>query len=122
MTVESFNEEKILSLEDLLERLHRHIDNLHGDVDKTFSEVIRRKEEKRGFLKKLCSQSIETWVWWILFEAGRAQRFIDIFRVAGCSRWKLNEVLQKLLRAGLVRMVDNRYQAIIPPWLVQFLN
>ena len=115
MTVESFEEEKILSLEDLLERLHRYI-------DKTFSEIIRREEDKRGFFKVLCSQSVETGVWWILLEAGGAQRFTDILPVAGCSRWKLNEVLQKLMRAGLVRMVENRYQAVSPPWLVQFLN
>ncbi len=115
MTVESFDEEKILSLEDLLERLHRYI-------DKTFSEIIRREEDKRGFFKILCNQSVETWVWWILIEAGGAQRFTDILPDAGCSRWKLNEVLQKLMRAGLVRMVENRYQAVSPPWLVQFLN
>jgi len=115
MTVESFDEEEILSLEDLLERLHHYI-------DKTFSEIIRREEEKRDFLKILCRLSVETWVWYILLEAGGAQRFTDILPVAGCSRWKLNEVLKKLMRAGLIRMVENRYQAVSPPWLVQFLN
>ncbi len=115
MTVESFDEEEMLSLEELLERLHRYI-------DKTFSEIIRREEDKRGFFKILCSQSVETDIWWILLESGGAQRFTDILPLADCSRWKLNEVLQKLMRAGLVRMVENRYQAVSPAWLVQFLN
>lgn len=87
---------------------------------RTYAELGRREETTRIFLKELCSFSVETRVWWILFEAGGAHRFTDILRIVGCSRTSLSNVLRELLKAGLVRMVENRYQAVSPAWLVQF--
>ena len=85
---------------------------------RTYAELGRREETTRIFLKELCSFSVETRVWWILFEAGGAHRFTDILHIIGCSRTSLSNVLRELLKAGLVRMVENRYQAISPEWLV----
>jgi len=110
-----FNDLELLSQEALIvEALQK--------ILKTYAELRRRGKVTRDFLKKLCNLSAETRVWWILFEARGAQRFTDIFRVAGCSKTKLNDVLQKLLVEGLVRMVENRYQAVLPPELVHFLD
>jgi len=115
MMVERFDEETILRSETLIvEALRKLLE--------TYNELRRRGKVTRDFLKKLCSLSVETRVWWILFEARGAQRFTDVFRVAGCSKTKLNDVLQKLLAEGLVRMVGTRYQAVLPPELVHFLD
>ena len=115
MAVEVFDEEDILSKENLIdEALHKLL--------RTYDELLRREEDENRFLKNLCSISVETRTWYILLEAGGSQRFTDIFHVAGCSRWKLNKVLKELLTLGLIRMVENRYQAVSPPWLVQFFK
>jgi len=111
MTVESFDEEKILSSEDLIVGALRKL-------LRTYAELGRREEDTRDFLRSLCGFSIETRVWWFLLEAGGAQRFTDIHRVVGCSQTSLGEALRELLREGLVRMVENRYQAVVPAWLL----
>ena len=108
----SFNELELLSQEDLIvETLRKLL--------KAYAELSRREEVTKDFLKSLCSFSIEAYVWCILWEGGRGQRFTDILRVVGCSRGKLSDVLRELLRVGLVRMVGVRYQAISPAWLVR---
>lgn len=107
MAESSFDDLHLLSEEDLI------VDALRKLL-RTYAELGRREESAKGFLRNICSLSVETRVWWILFEAGGAQRFTDILRVSGCSRYKLSDVLRKLLKAGLVRMVENRYQAISP--------
>jgi len=43
----------MLSLEDLIEKLHHKINNLHSDVDETFSEFIRRDEIKDEYYEAL---------------------------------------------------------------------
>lgn len=85
----------------------------------TFAEISRREEVTKDFLKQLCSFNLETGVWFLLWESGGSQRFTDILRVIGCSRGKLSKVLRNLLGAGLIRMVDERYQAVSPAWLVR---
>ena len=110
-----YSDLELLSQEDLIvEALQK--------ILKTYAELRRREKVTKDFLKSLCNLSVETRVWWILFEAGGAQRFTDLSRVAGCSRTKLNDVLQELLMEGLVRIVENRYQAVLPPGLVHFLD
>ena len=113
MTESRFNELELLSQEDLIvETLRKLL--------KTYAELGRREEVTKDFLKSLCSFSLESYVWYILWEGGRGQRFTDILRVVGCSRGKLSDVLrEKLLRVGLVRMVGVRYQAVSPAWLVR---
>lgn len=115
MAAGDFNELELLSQEDLIAEIVR-------EVLKTHPELRRRKKVKRDFLKSLCNRSVETRVWWILYEAGGAQRFTDIFPVAGCSRTKLNDTLQKLVEDRLVRKVEALYQAVLPPELVHFLD
>jgi hypothetical protein len=115
MAVGNFDELELLSQEDLIvEALRKLL--------RAYAELRRREEVTRNFLKGLCSHSVETRVWWFLFEAGGAQRFTDILRVAGCSRTKLNDILTELLKSGHVKMVGKLYQAISPPWLVHFLD
>lgn len=109
----SFNELELLSQEDLIVETLRKI-------LRAYAELGRREEITTEFLKSLCGLSLDAWVWFILWESGGAQRFTDILRTAGCSRSKLSDILRELLRAGLVRMVDKRYQAISPAWLVRF--
>lgn len=107
-----FNELELLGQEDLIvETLRKLL--------RAYAELGRREEVTRDFLKSLCGLSLETWVWFVLWEGGGAQRFTDILRVVGCSRGKLSDVLRELLRAGLVRMIDVRYQAVSPAWLVR---
>lgn len=111
----SFSNLKILSQEELLvEAINK--------ILITYEELIRRDEITRDFLKTLCSLSVETQIWFTLWESGGAQRFTDIIIVVGCSRKKMSDVLRELLRLGLVRMVERRYQAISPAWLVHKMN
>jgi len=107
-----FNELELLSQEDLIVGTLRKL-------LKTYAELSRREEVTKDFLTSLCSFSTEAYVWCILWEGGRAQRFTDILRVVGCSRGKLSDVLRELLRVGLVRMVGVRYQSVSPAWLVR---
>jgi len=112
MADRGFNELQILSQEDLIvETLRRLL--------KSYDELNRREEVTKNFLKSLCTLGLESWIWFILWEGGGAQRFTDILRIADCSRSKLSNVLQELLRVGLVRMVEKRYQAVSPAWLVR---
>ena len=112
MAESGFNELQLLSQEDLVvETLRRLL--------KSYAELSRREEVTKNFLKSLCALGVESWIWYILWEGGGAQRFTDILRFAGCSRSKLSSVLQELLRVGLVRMVGPQYQAVSPAWLVR---
>ncbi len=106
-----FNELELLSQEDLIvETLRKLL--------RAYAELSRREEITREFMKSLCGLSVETKVWDILWESGGAQRFTDILLVLGCARSKLSKALQDLLRLGLIRIVEKRYQAISPAWLV----
>lgn len=112
MTESSFNELELLSLEDLVFEAIQLI-------LRTYAELTRRREVTKPFLKDLCRFSIEAQIWYILWESGSSQRFTDILLVVGCSRTTLSDALLKLMRAGLVRMAETRYQAVSPAWLVQ---
>jgi len=112
MAESGFNELQLLSQEDLIvETLRKLL--------KSYAELNRREEITRNFLKSLCALGLESWIWFILWESGGAQRFTDILYVADCSRSKLSDVLQELLGEGLIRMVETRYQAVSPAWLVR---
>jgi DNA-binding MarR family transcriptional regulator len=111
MAAGGFDELELLSQEALIfEALRKLL--------KASKELSRREEVTRDFLRSLCDFSLETRVWFILWESGGAQRFTEILRVAGCSRSRLSVVLRVLLKSGLVRMVEKRYQAVSPAWLV----
>lgn len=110
-----FNELELLSQEDLI------VDILHKLL-RTYAELGRREEATKDFLKTLCGFSLETQVWFILWENGGAQRHTDLLRVVDCSRSTLSLVLRELLRTGLVRMVEKRYQAVSPAWLVRIFE
>jgi len=112
MAENSFNDLQLLSQEDLIvEALRKFL--------RSYAELSRREEITRIFLKELCSFSMETRVWFTLWDSGGSQRFTDILRIVGCSRSKLSAVLRELLKLALVRMVENRYQAVSPEWLVR---
>lgn len=113
MTVESFDEETILSVEDLIERLHRH-------VDKTFSEIKRRFERERDHDKAVSELKPTTrQIFDVLKESGGLQRFIDIQRFVGCSSSTLTNALSELIEKGLVRSERGFYQAASPAWFAQ---
>jgi len=112
MAEAGFNELQLLSQEDLIVKTLRRL-------LKSYAELNRREEVTKNFLKSLCALGLESWIWFILWEGGGAQRFTDILRIADCSRSKLSNVLQELLRSGLIRMVGARYQAISPAWLAR---
>ena len=107
-----FDEYEILSQEALI------VDTLRKLL-KAYAELSRREHAAKTFLEILCGFSLETQVWFILWESGGAQRFTDLLHMVECSRSKLSDVLRELLRAGLVRMVEKQYQAISPAWLVR---
>lgn len=113
MAEKGFNDLELLSQEELLKGALQHI------LDSA-AELSRRAEVTRALLKSLCDYSLQTRVWYILFESGGTQRFTDILGSVGCSRAKLSEILLELLMAGLVRKVESRYQAVSPAWLVHF--
>ena len=72
-----------------------------------------------NFLNSLCVMSLEPWIWFILWKTGEEHRFTDILQIVDCSRSKLSHVLHELLRMGLVRKAESRYQAVSPAWLVR---
>ena len=113
MSTNRFNDLELLSQEDLI------VDTLRRLL-RTYAELSRREEAIKDFLKPLCSFSLETKIWFTLWESGGTQRFSEILFVVGCSRSTLSVILQKLLKSGLLRMVDKRYQAVSPAWLVRF--
>jgi len=134
MTVENFAEEKILSLEDLLERLRRHVDALHHHVDAlhhhvdttqrhvdtTVSEIIHRFEMERDHDKAVSElKPTEKQVLSVLQESGGSQRFIDIQHFVGCSSSTLTNALSELVEKGLVRWEAGLYQAASPAWFAQ---
>jgi len=87
VTGEIFDEEKMLSLEDLIEKLHHKINNLHSDVDETFSEFIRRDEIKDEYYEALLGIEKPTTrrVLGVLRESSGAHRFTDIRLFVSCS-------------------------------------
>jgi len=115
---DSFSDLELLSKEDLIVEAFEAIRKI---LD-TYEELNRRDEITRSFLKNLCSISIETQIWFTLWESGGAQRFTDIFRLVDCSRKKLTDVLHKLWMIGLIQRVEKRYQAVSPAWLVHKMN
>ena len=106
----SFNELELLSQEDLIVETLRNL-------LRAYAELGRREEITKEFLKSLCEFSLEARVWWTLWTGGTAQRFTDIYKDVGCSQTSLSDVLRELLSVGLVRMVEKRYQAVVPAWL-----
>lgn len=108
-----FNDLELLSQEDLIVGALRQF-------LRAYAEFSRREEVTEDLLRSLCGFSLETRVWFTLWEGGGAQRFTDILGAIGCSRTKLSDILRELLKAGLVRIVENRYQAVSPAWLVPF--
>ena len=115
MADSGFDKMELLSQEDL-------IVEAINNILKTHAELIRRQEATRIFLKELCSMSVETRVWWYLFEAGGSQKFTDVLRIVGCSKGKLISTLRELEKVGLVRRVGRRYQATSSPYLVHILD
>ena len=107
-----FDEYELLSQETLIVETLRNL-------LKAYAELNRREQTANKFFKTLCGFSLDTQVWFILWESGGAQRFTDLLRKVECSRSKLSDVLRELLRAGLVRMVEKQYQAVSPAWLVR---
>lgn len=112
--MESFDEEKILSLEDLKKRLH-HI------IDKTFSEIIRRSEMKEEYFAAILEleKPITRQVLSVLRESGGPQHFTDIQAFVGCSSSTLTNALSELIEKGLVRWEGGLYQAVSPAWFAQ---
>ena len=108
----SFNELELLSQEDLI------VETLRKLLD-TYYELQSREEVTKTFLDSLCGLSQDTWIWYILWEAGSAQRFTDLLPIARCSRGQLRKILSNLLKEGLVRRLGLRYQAVSPAWLVR---
>jgi len=114
-TESSFDKLQLLSQEDVI------VEALNN-ILKANAELIRRDEALRVFLKELCSLSVETRIWWCLFEAGGSQKFTDIQSRVKCSKGKLILTLRELEKLGKVRIVGRRYQAISPPYLVHILD
>lgn len=112
MAESGFDKLQILSQKDLT------VVTLHGLL-KSYAEFNRREEITKNFLKSLCALGLESWIWFILWEAGGVQRFTDIRRVVGCSKGKLSDTLNELLRVNLVRKVGVLYQAVSPAWFVR---
>ncbi len=109
----SFNDLELLTQEALIVKTLRTI------LD-TYKELKRREDINAKFLKTFCGLNEDTWLWYVLWEAGSAQRYTDILSITRFTRPRLSRFLQKLLKAGLIRKIGMRYQAIVPPSLVTF--
>lgn len=114
MAVESFDEETILSLDDLLERLHRHI-------DKIFSEIIRRSEMKEDYYAAIfrVEKPKTRQILAVLRESEGPQSFTNIQHFVGCSSSTLTNALGELVERGLVKWERGLYQAASPAWFIQ---
>jgi len=117
MAVERCEEEKILRLEDLIEKLHR---NIKRDIDTTFSEIIRRFEMREDYNKAVSELKPTTrQILDILEESGGSHHFTDIQRFVGCSPSTLDIALRELVEMRLVRWERGLYQAVSPSWFAQ---
>lgn len=110
--MKSFNEEKILSKEDLVEQLHRQ-------VDKTFSEIISRCEISAAFLEEFCAPHMENMVWYTMLKGGGAYPVSELLPFVDCSISNLYKILDRLRVRGLAKMVGGRWQAISPEAFIQ---
>ena len=139
MTVENFDEKKILSIEELIENLRRkiyqEIEKSHHEIDReietlrrnidrdsytTISEIIRRFEMKEDRYKVVSELKPTTrQIFDVLKESGGSQRFTDIQRFVGCSSSTLTNALRELIEKGLVRSEIGFYQAALPAWFAQ---
>lgn len=110
----SFNEEKILSLEDIIK-------GVHLKIDKAFAELTRRDEVKDEYYDALfrLEKPSERLVLRVLKESGGAHRFTDILRKVGGSSSTLAKALKELRDKWLVRIVSGGYQASSPAWFAQ---
>ena len=107
MAEAGFNDLELLGQEELIVGAIRQF-------MRAYAEFSRREGITEDRLRSLCGFSLETRVWFTLWEGGGAQRFTDILGAVGCSRTKLSDILRELLKVGLIRMAENRYQAVSP--------
>ncbi len=114
MEEDVFNEEKILSIEDIIK-------GVHLKIDKAFTEVIRREKIKDEYYEVLFSleKSTTRRILRVLQESSGAHRFTEILRIAACSPTTLNNALNELVRTGLARREGKRYQAVSTVLFVQ---
>jgi len=70
--------------------------------------------EAEEFLDRLCDYSSTTRVWRALHRGGGAYTWTEIHRFTGVSSSTLSNALLNLLADDLVRLVNGKYQAVIP--------
>ena len=136
MAGESFDEKKILSIENLIENLRRKTDreteNLHRVIEKTHrnidretettgSEILRREENEKAYSKAFSEIEKPTTrqIFSVLRVGGGRHRFTDIHRFVVCSSSTLTNALRELIERGLVRRKGGLYQAVSPAWFAQ---
>jgi len=121
MMEEDFNKEMILSSEDIIKGLHLKIDkataevtSLHLKVDNAFAEVESRREVFLEFLEDFCAPHTENRVWSEMLKGGGAYRVSELPPFVHVSIQNLYKIIERLKRRGLVKMIGNRYQAVLP--------
>ena len=128
MGEEDFNEEKILSPEDIIKGLQLKVDkaiaeviNLPREVAKAFAELKRRAEMKDYYYEAIfrLGKPSTRQVLSVLRESGGSHKFTEILRIVDYSPTTLTNALEELQEAGLVRKVEDRYQAVSPAWFFQ---
>jgi len=80
--------------------------------DDLIEELRRSLNLTLNFLERLCSFSIPSRIWFILYQNG-PMRFSELLR-CGFTRQTLSYNLKRLEVVGLVRRVNHRYAAVYP--------
>ena len=128
MAEEDFNQEKILSLEDIFKVILLKNDeviaeaiSLKHKTEKAYAEIIRRDENEDEYNEAICKLEKVTTikVLNVLRKSIGPLGFNNIRRGVGCSPTTLANALRELVDEGLVRRVEGRYQASSPAWFVQ---
>lgn len=91
----------------------------HRDMENPENRGLNMEPEE--YLERLCCFTATTQIWFILYKGGGAYRFTEILNETHISRSALSNILPRLLALDLIRVVDGKYQAIIPGFLIHGL-
>ena len=101
-----------------MDGVHKHLDDIEAAVRRLRIRLDYDNQqgpaEIEELLGRLCGYNRTTEVWLALMKGGGAYRFTEIQRFTGLSSSTLTDALHRLLTDDLVRILDGKYQALVP--------
>lgn len=114
MAEEDFNEEKILSLEDIFKGVRLNFEKDLVNLDKATAIAISRHEIFSEFMEEFCATHTENRVWYEMLKGGGSYLVSELPPFVDVSVSNLYKILDRLRVRELVKIVGNRHQAVSP--------